>query len=109
LLTLEHCWNISTGSCLITLLWALISLRTAATCLPTWRTGCDHSPSTIMRSWWKVSKSGWAHMRQTSLTQAYKNISPDTISTSISAVTTLRSSLCEHFLSIIKFSCCLFY
>jgi hypothetical protein len=45
-----------------------------------------------MRSWWKVSKRGWAQW-QTSLTQAYKNVFPDTTSASIQAVTTLRSSL----------------
>jgi hypothetical protein len=33
LLALEHCWSISTGSCLTILLTALISLRT---CLPTY-------------------------------------------------------------------------
>jgi hypothetical protein len=40
------------------------------TCLPTWRTDWDHSASTIMRSWWKVSKRGFSHRRQTSLTHA---------------------------------------
>jgi hypothetical protein len=56
----------------------------------------DHSASTIMRSWWKVSKHGWAHRRQTSLTQAYKILFPDTVSASIPAVTTLRSILNMH-------------
>jgi hypothetical protein len=28
----------------------------------------DHSASIIMKSWWKVSKRGWAHRRQSSLT-----------------------------------------
>jgi hypothetical protein len=37
-------------------------------------------------------KCGWAHRRQTSLTQAYKNLFPDT-SASISVVTMLWSSL----------------
>jgi hypothetical protein len=36
LLTLEHCWNISTGNCLTTLLIALISLQATTTCLPTY-------------------------------------------------------------------------
>jgi hypothetical protein len=35
-------------------------------------------------------KRGWAHKRQTSLTQAYNNLYPD-ISASIPGVTTLRS------------------
>jgi hypothetical protein len=55
-------------------------------------TGCDHSASAIM-SWWKVSKRGWAHRWQTSLTQAHKNLFLDTTSASVPAVTTLRSSL----------------
>jgi transposase len=55
----------------------------------------DHSDSSIMRSWWKVSKRGWAHRRMTSLTQAYTNLIPDT-SASIPAVTTLWSSLCMY-------------
>jgi transposase len=62
------------------------------TCLPTWRIGWYHSISTIMSSRWKVSKHGWAHRQQTSLTQAYKILLPDT-SVSIPAVSTLRSSL----------------
>jgi hypothetical protein len=61
LFTLKHCFSISTGSCLTTLLSALISLWGTTTCLPTWITGWDHSASTIMRSSWKVSKYGWAH------------------------------------------------
>jgi hypothetical protein len=89
LLALGYFWSISSGSCLTTLLTALISLRATTT----WRTRWDHSASTIMRSWWKVPKRGWAHMRQTSLTQAYKNLFPNTISASIPAVTMLRSSL----------------
>jgi hypothetical protein len=58
LLALEHCWSISAGSCLTTLLTSLISLQATATCLRTWRTGWDHSTSTIMRSWRKLSKRG---------------------------------------------------
>jgi hypothetical protein len=50
LLTLEHCWSISTWGCLTTLLRALIALQAAATCLPTGRSGCYHSASTIRRS-----------------------------------------------------------
>jgi hypothetical protein len=63
------------------------------TCLPAWRSGWDHSTSTRMRSWWNVSKHGWAHRQQTSLTQAYKNLFPNTTGASILAMTTLRSSL----------------
>jgi hypothetical protein len=74
LLALEHCWSISAGSCLTTLLTALISLQVTTTCLPTWRTGCACNASTIIRSWWKVSKHSWAHKWQASLTEAYKNI-----------------------------------
>jgi hypothetical protein len=104
LLALEHCLSISTGSCLTTLLTALISLRATTTCLPTptSRTDWDHSASTIM-SWWKVSKHGWAHRRQTSLTHAYRNLFPYT-SDSIPVVTMFRSSLSMYvFLYIIIF------
>jgi hypothetical protein len=52
----------------------------------------DHSASTII-SWWKLSNSGLAHRQLTSLTQAYKHLFPNNTSTSIPAVTTLRSSL----------------
>jgi hypothetical protein len=61
------------------------------TCLPAWRTGCDHRPSTIM-SRWKLWKRGWAHRRQTSLTHAYKNLFPET-GAAIPAMTTLRRNL----------------
>jgi hypothetical protein len=70
-LPLEHCCSISSGSCLTTLLTALISLRATTSCLPTWRTW-DHSSLAITGSWWKVSKRGWGHRRETSLTQAYE-------------------------------------
>jgi hypothetical protein len=53
----------------------------------------NHSASIIMRNWWKMSKRGRAHRRQTSLTQAYKNLFPDMTTASIPAMTTLRSSL----------------
>jgi hypothetical protein len=56
---------------LTTLLTALISLQVTTACLHTWRTACNHSTSTIMCSWWKVSRCGWSHRRQTSVTQAY--------------------------------------
>jgi hypothetical protein len=75
LLALEHSWSISTGNCLTTLLEALISLRATTNCLQTWSTGWDHSASTTMRSWWKMSKCGWAHGQQTSLAQTYKTYS----------------------------------
>jgi hypothetical protein len=35
LLPFKHCWSISAGSCLTTLLTALFSLRATTTCLPT--------------------------------------------------------------------------
>jgi hypothetical protein len=60
---LEHCWSISAGSCLTTLLIALILLWATITCLLIWRTDWDQSSSTIMMSWSKVSKHGWAHRR----------------------------------------------
>jgi hypothetical protein len=50
LLALEHCWSISTWSCLSTLLTALLSLQATTTCLPTRRTGWDHGASEIMSS-----------------------------------------------------------
>jgi hypothetical protein len=65
--------SISTGSCLTTLLTALILFQTTAACLPTWRTGWDHSISTIMRSWRKVSKHSWAHRWHAFLTQAWSS------------------------------------
>jgi hypothetical protein len=49
-----------------------------------------------MRNWWKVSKHGWAHTQKTSLTQAYKNLFPDTTNASILVVTTLGSTLHMH-------------
>jgi hypothetical protein len=60
--TLEHCWSIWTGSCLITLFF----LREEVVCY--------HSTSTVMRNWWKVSKHDWVHTSQTSLMQTYKNL-----------------------------------
>jgi hypothetical protein len=50
-LALEHCWSISTGSCLTTLLTAVISLQVTTACFPTWRTGWDYRSSTKMRRW----------------------------------------------------------
>jgi hypothetical protein len=86
---LNHCWSISTRSCLTNLLTALISLRATTTCLPTWRTGWDHSPSTIMRSWERVKT--WLNSQA-----AYKNLLLDKTRTSIPAVTTLNSGLCMY-------------
>jgi hypothetical protein len=80
---------------LTTLLTVLISLQVTTTCLPTRRTGCDHSASTIM-SWWEASKHCWAHKWQTSLKQAYKISFPDLKIVSIPIVTMLRSSLNMH-------------
>jgi hypothetical protein len=72
LLALEHCWSISTGSCLTTALIALISLWS----LFTFQKSCwDHYTSAIMRSWWNVSKHGWDNRQQNSLTQADKTFS----------------------------------
>jgi hypothetical protein len=84
--------RISTTSWLTTFLTALISFRATITCLPTWRTGWDHSTWAIMRSWRKGSKRGWANRRQTFMAQTYKNSFSNT-SASIPAVTTLWSSL----------------
>jgi hypothetical protein len=88
---------------LTTLLTALISLQATTICFPNWRNGCDHSISTIMRSWLKVSKRGWAHSWQTFLTQTYKNLFPNMTSASILAVSTLRSSLNYVFFVYNKF------
>jgi hypothetical protein len=92
LLALEHCWRISTERGLNTLLTAPISFRTAATYFPTWRLDPDHSAPTTSRSWLKVSRSGWVHSRQTTLTKAYKNLFPDTKTSLFPVVTTLRNS-----------------
>jgi hypothetical protein len=90
---LDLCWSISTGTCFTTLLTAVILLWATTTCLPTWRTGCYHSVSTIMMSWWKVSKRSWAHRRHISLTQAYKNLFPIATSASVPTMTPQRCSL----------------
>jgi hypothetical protein len=73
-----HYWSISSGNCLTTLFTTLISPLATTTCLLTWSTGCDHSASAVMRSWWELPKCGWAHRRQVSLTQAHKDLFPDT-------------------------------
>jgi hypothetical protein len=90
LLRTQALWSISTWNCLTTRLTALILFRVTNTYLPMWRTGCDQSASEIVRRWWKE-----AHRRQTSLTQIYRNLFPDT-SASIPAVTMLRSSLITY-------------
>jgi hypothetical protein len=58
-----------------------------------------------------VSKRSLAQWRQTSLTQAYKNLFPDTTSASIQAVTTLKSSLNMYLFFVYNnfFSHCLFF
>jgi histone-lysine N-methyltransferase SETMAR len=57
----------------------------------------------------KGVKCGGAYRRQTSLTQAYKNLFPDTTSASVLVMTMLRNSLSMYFLYIIIFfSYCLF-
>jgi hypothetical protein len=107
LLALDHCWSISTGSCLTTFLTALISLRATTVCLPTWRAGWDHSASTIKRRRWKLSERGWVRRRHIYLTHTYKNLFPYTTSASIPVATTLRSNLSMYvFLYItISFYC----
>jgi hypothetical protein len=50
-----------------------------------------------------VPKRVVTHRRQTSLTQAYKNLFPDMTSASIPAVTVLRSSLCMYVFFVYKF------
>jgi hypothetical protein len=87
---------------LTTLLIALISLRATTACLPTRKTGCDHRTLTIMRSRWNVLKHGRAYRRQTSLTQAYKNLFPDT-SASIPAVNALRCSSSMYVFFVYNF------
>jgi hypothetical protein len=87
-------------SCLASLLTTLVLLWMTTICLPTWRSGCDHSASTIMRSWWKVSKHNWTHRQQNSLTQAYIHLFPHMTSASIPVVTTLRSSLSIYIFSV---------
>jgi hypothetical protein len=102
LLTLEHCWNIWTGS-------------------------FDHPPHspdltsksyhlfTYLKNWlgsqccWKLSNHGWAHRQQTSFRQAYQNLFPDT-SASIPALITLGSSLSMYIYYVYNkmFSHCLF-
>jgi hypothetical protein len=62
--------------------------------LLTWRTDCDHSPSTLIKCW-KVTRRGWAYSWQTSLTQAHKTWFPD-ISTSIPAMAMLGRCLSVH-------------
>jgi hypothetical protein len=56
LLALKHYWSISSEVVWSPYLqsWSCSELPT--TFLPAWRTVRDHSASTIMRSWWKVSK-----------------------------------------------------
>jgi hypothetical protein len=51
----NRCSHSITGSSLSTLFKATILLRTTTTYFPTWRTGLDHSTSTIMRNSWKNS------------------------------------------------------
>jgi hypothetical protein len=57
------------------------------------------------------TKHGRVHRLQTSLTQAYKNLFPDTTNASIPVVTMLISSLCMYVFFVYNkkcFSCCLF-
>jgi hypothetical protein len=43
-----------------------------------------------MRSWWKVSKRGWAHRLKASMTQAHKNLFSNMTSASILVATTYK-------------------
>jgi hypothetical protein len=90
LFKLQHCWSISTGSCLTTLLTDLISICATTLCLTTLKTGCDHSASAIMICWWKMPKRGWAHTWQTSMLHAHTYLFPVT-SASILGVTTSKN------------------
>jgi hypothetical protein len=47
---LEHSWSISTGNSLTALLTALILFLATTACLPTQRTGLDHSTLTMITS-----------------------------------------------------------
>jgi hypothetical protein len=47
-----------------------------------------------------MCQHGWAHRWQTSLIQAYKNLFPDMTNTSVTAVTTLRTSLSMYALYV---------
>jgi hypothetical protein len=75
---LDHCWSISTGNCLTTHLTALILLQATTTCLllPTWRTGCYHSASTVMRSWWKLSKTWLSEQAAAFFDTGIQNLNP---------------------------------
>jgi hypothetical protein len=103
-----HCCIIS--SCLTTLLMVLISLQGTTMHLLNWWTGCDHSTSAVMRSWWNVSKHGWSHNLLTSLTWAYKNLFTNTTRDSILAVARLRNSwsmyVCILFIYSETMICC---
>jgi hypothetical protein len=61
--------------------------------------------TSIIMSWWKVSKCGLAYRQQTSLQQVYENLFPDTISASVPTVTKLRSSL-SMFVFFVFFIAC---
>jgi hypothetical protein len=60
---------------------------------------------TVIRIWWKVSKHGWTHRRQTSLTQAYKNLFRDVTNVSVLALTMLRSSSSIYVFFVYNTSC----
>jgi hypothetical protein len=73
-------------------------------------TVCQHSTTFVQNGptrfyfVFRNTKRGWADRRQTSLTQAYRNVFPDTISASIPAVATSRSSLSMY----VSFVCNIF-
>jgi hypothetical protein len=52
----------------------------------------------IFISEWRNTEHGWVHRRQKFLTQAYRNLLPDTKSASVPAVTTLRSTLSMYII-----------
>jgi hypothetical protein len=100
LLPHEHCGSVQLG---VTCPPSLQSSYPSES-LPTLRSCCDLNASGVKWSWSKLSKYGWTHRQQTSLTQAYKNPFPYTTSDTAPEVTRLRSSLRMYLLYIIFFS-----
>jgi hypothetical protein len=96
----EHCWSISTGSCLTTLLTELISLP-PLTYLKNWFWSQHFNNNELIEGFkmWLTSTVA------ISLTQACKNSFPNKTSDSILVMTRLRSSLSMYFLYTIIFFC----
>lgn len=67
-LALVHCLTLQHGSCLTTLLTAMILLRATTAYFSALISNWYHRALTIMRSLWKVSKCGWFQ------TQANRNL-----------------------------------